>query len=67
MIKVTINGETKQLQENITIEQMLKELGYDNRWMGVAVNTTFISKNRHGKTTIKEGDEIEILSPMSGG
>ena len=67
MIQVTINGEPKQLQPDTTIQEMLKTLNYQNEWIGVAINTTFISKTAHEKTIIKEGDHIDILSPIQGG
>ena len=67
MIQVTINGEPKQLQKNTTISEMLTQLDYQNEWLGVAINTTFISKIEHDQTIIKEGDNIDILSPIQGG
>ena len=67
MIQVTINGEPKQLQKNTTISEMLTQLDYQNEWLGVAINTTFISKTEHAQTIIKEGDNIDILSPIQGG
>ena len=67
MIQVTINGEPKQLQPDTTIQEMLKTLNYQNEWLGVAINTAFISKTAHDKTIIKEGDHIDILSPIQGG
>jgi len=67
MIQVTINGEPKQLQKNTTISEMLTQLDYQNEWLGVAINTTFISKTAHDQTIIKEGDHIDILSPIQGG
>ena len=67
MIQVSINGEPKQLKPDITIQEMLQTLDYQNEWLGVAINTTFISKIEHEKTIIKEGDQIDILSPIQGG
>jgi sulfur carrier protein len=67
MIHVSINGEPKQLPKEITIAVMLTQLGYQNEWLGVAINTTFISKTEHRKTIIQEGDNIDILSPIQGG
>ena len=67
MIQVSINGEPKQLKTDITIKEMLKALDYQNEWLGVAINTTFISKTAHDQTIIKEGDHIDILSPIQGG
>jgi sulfur carrier protein len=67
MIQVSINGKPKQLKANSTIQEMLEALGYDNQWLGVAINTTFISKTEHRETIIQEGDQIDILSPIQGG
>jgi len=67
MIQVSINGEPNTLKPNTTITEMLQSLGYDKEWLGVAVNATFISKAKHDTTIIKEGDQIEILSPIAGG
>jgi len=67
MIQVSINGKPKHLQADITVQEMLKALDYQNKWIGVAINTTFISKTAHDKTIIKEGDHIDILSPIQGG
>lgn len=67
MIKITINGKKQELADGTTIESMLKLLKYKNEWMGVAVNMQFVAKELHSQTLIKDGDEIEVLSPMSGG
>ena len=67
MIQVSINGKPQQLKPDTTIQEMLKTLDYQNKWLGVAINTTFISKTAHDKTIIKEGDHIDILSPIQGG
>jgi len=67
MIQVSINNEPKELEAGSTITQMLQALGYDNQWLGVAINTNFIGKAAHDQTIIKEGDQIDILSPIQGG
>ena len=67
MIQVSINDEPKMLKPDTTITEMLQTLDYDKKWLGVAINATFISKTKHDTTMIKEGDQIEILSPIAGG
>jgi len=67
MIQVQINGKAHTLPSHTTITQMLEALGYQKKWLGVAVNSTFVAKEKHHTTPLKEGDHIEILAPMSGG
>ncbi len=67
MITITINSSEKKIDKEISLSDLLKELGYDKEWMGVAINGDFIPKSKHPQTIIKDQDEIEVLSPVSGG
>ena len=67
MIKVSVNGELKELNEDLNIKEMIVELGYEKEGFAVAVNTTFIAIKTYEDTIIKEGDTIDILAPVQGG
>jgi len=67
MIKVSVNGEIKDLTEGINISQMIKELEYKTKGFAVAINTTFVSIKMYEKTIINNGDTIDILAPVQGG
>jgi sulfur carrier protein len=67
MIKVSINGEIKTLEENLNISQMIKVLEYKTKGFAVAVNSNFIAIKSYEETIIKEGDTIDILAPVQGG
>ena len=67
MIKVTVNGEQIELPKDVTISEMITQLGYTDKWFGVAINTHFVPKDKHATRVLKEGDEIEILAPVVGG
>ena len=67
MIKVSINGEIKELRENLNIKEMIEALEYKQKGFAVAVNTTFISIKSYESTTINDGDTIDILAPVQGG
>ncbi|CAA6823392.1 MAG: Unknown protein [uncultured Sulfurovum sp.] len=67
MIKVSVNGELKELEENLNIKQMIEALNYKTKGFAVAVNTTFVSIKSYGETIIQEGDTIDILAPVQGG
>ena len=32
-----------------------------------AINLTFVPKNRYDQTILQEGDQIEIIAPITGG
>ena len=67
MIKVSVNGEVKELDENLNINQLITALNYKTKGFAVAVNTTFISIKSYEETIINEGDTIDILAPVQGG
>jgi len=67
MIKVSVNGEIKELKEALNINQMIKALDYKTEGFAVAVNTTFVSIKKYEDTIIKNGDTIDILAPVQGG
>lgn len=67
MIKVSVNGEIQELEDNISVQNMLDILDYRSKTFAVAINTTFISIKQYEDTIIKNGDEIDILAPVQGG
>jgi sulfur carrier protein len=67
MIKVSVNGEVKELEENLNVDQMIEALEYKVKGFAVAVNTTFVPIAKYDQTIIKEGDTIDILAPVQGG
>ncbi|BAF70171.1 thiamine biosynthesis protein ThiS [Nitratiruptor sp. SB155-2] len=64
---VTINGERREIKENMTIEDILKDLGVMDKVMAVAVNMQIVKKEEWGSFQPKEGDKIEFLGFTGGG
>jgi sulfur carrier protein len=67
MIKVSVNGEVKELETNLNVGQMIEALEYKVKGFAVAVNTTFVPIAKYNETIINEGDTIDILAPVQGG
>ncbi len=68
MIEISINGEIRALDGEMTLSQMLGTLGYRrDQGFAVAVNMVFVAIDKYDITTIKEGDAIDILAPVQGG
>ena len=67
MIKISVNGEMKEVSENLNVTELIDELGYKTKGFAVAINTTFVAIDTYGKTLINENDEIDILAPVHGG
>ncbi len=65
-MKIIVNGK-KETVESIFLTEVLKELGLDVNFAAVALNWKSIPKTELEKTALREGDQIEILVPQSGG
>ena len=67
MIKVSVNGEIKEVSENLNVRELIEVLNYKTKGFAVAVNTTFVAIDSYENTMIHNGDTIDILAPVQGG
>lgn len=65
---IQVNGESHAF-EGATVEQLLRARGVDvtRRGVAVALNGAVVPKSKWPITTLKPGDELEIVKPFSGG
>lgn len=67
MIKVSVNGEIKEIEENLNVKELIIVLNYKVKGFAIAINTTFVSITKYEETIIQNGDTIDILAPVQGG
>jgi len=66
-MKISLNGEIKEFdRDSLTIQELLEIIDY-GKGIAIALNETFILKTKYQETTIKDGDRLDILSPVQGG
>ena len=66
-MQIKVNGENRELVQQMTVASLLTQLGYTDGFVAIAVNHACVPRSLHGSTLVAENDEIEILAPMSGG
>lgn len=67
-MQIYLNGDKMDLtSQNISAEELVKQLGYDSPFIAVAINESFVPKLNLSNYIIKDSDRLEILSPMAGG
>ena len=66
-MEVTLNGEKKELLENITAAQLLEQLQIAPERVVVELNMTILKRAQLGAAFIKPGDQIEIVHFVGGG
>jgi sulfur carrier protein len=67
MIEIQLNGETHKIEENLSIEELLKKLSIDKNKVAVELNQTVVSKQTYSNTTVVNKDVVEIVTFIGGG
>jgi len=66
-IKITINGEQKEIAKNTTVEKLLSDLNVLDKTMAVAVNLQIVKKEDWSTRLLNDNDKIEALTFVGGG
>ena len=65
-MRIHVNGKALDVAA-ATLGALLCELDYEDGAIATALNQNFVRKTDRGKTSLKEGDAVEILVPRQGG
>jgi sulfur carrier protein len=65
-MRVTVNGEPREIAA-ASVDALLGELEYEGAHFAIALNFDVLPRSRWAQTPIKNGDEIEIITPRQGG
>ncbi|TXC90728.1 sulfur carrier protein ThiS [Metabacillus litoralis] len=66
-MSIKLNGELVELNDVNTIQQLLAYYKLEDRLVIVEHNRDIILKDQYKETTIKNGDEIELVHFVGGG
>jgi len=65
-MRVIINQISKEVPENSTIDDVLLLIDAKPPY-AVAINYEFVPKAKHADEILHEGDEMEVIAPVTGG
>jgi sulfur carrier protein len=66
-VKISVNGETRDVPDGATVEALLRELGLFGRPLAVERNREIVPRSAHAATPLAEGDKIEVVTMVGGG
>ncbi len=66
-VKISLNGDLKELAQAVTLQQLLDDLGIPAGRVACEVNLKIIKRPFYGETLLKEGDDVEIIQAIGGG
>ncbi len=65
-MRIQVNGKPRDVAA-ATLAELLRELDYDDRAVGTALNQNFVRRQDRRVANLKEGDAVEIVAPRQGG
>ena len=66
-LRVTVNGEQRQLPAGLTIAAMLRELGIEPAKVAVEHNREIVPRSSLDAVKVADGDQFEIVHFVGGG
>ena len=66
-MKITINGEEREMNEGTTLQKLIEQLGLEDKVMAAAVNMEVVKQKKWSETILQDGDKIELLDFVGGG
>ena len=64
---ITLNGEPYELEQPLSVADLLTKLAIDPRRVAVEHNLTILKRHLFADTLVHEGDRIEIVNFVGGG
>ncbi len=64
---IRINGKDNEVAADLSVAQLLEDLEIRPGRVVVELNAEVVSRDAHGATQLKEGDEVEIVHFVGGG
>ena len=66
-VKITLNGENHTLTSNISLKQLVSELGMDNKRLAIEVNQEIVPRGEYNTYFLQDADQVEIVQAIGGG
>jgi len=67
LISISLNGEIRQVPENLTLQALLEWLKLPADRVAVECNRQIVPRVRWAATPVAEGDRLEVVHFVGGG
>ena len=66
-MRITLNGDPFELDQPLSVADLLARLAIDPRRVAVEHNQTILKRDAFGHILVREGDQVEIVNFVGGG
>ncbi|MCC9602331.1 sulfur carrier protein ThiS [Stieleria sp. JC731] len=67
MIKITVNGSAVELESEMSVEQLLDTVDVPPNYLAVEVNADVVPRENYSSVTVRDGDDVEVVTLVGGG
>lgn len=66
-MRLTINGENKEFTNEISLEELIRQLGVRKETVVAEVNRQIVQNDQRAGWKLVEGDQVELIQFVGGG
>ena len=66
-MQLTVNGDKLTVPEEVTLTELLTQLGLARVKVAVELNQQIVPRSQHNEYHLKDGDALEIVHAIGGG
>ena len=66
-MRITLNGESKEVAQDLSVGKLLKQLDLQPDRVAVEINLNILERSMYQSWVLTEGDRVEIISFIGGG
>ena len=66
-MQIIVNGETQNVAEGLTAEQLVTDMAITGKRIAMEVNLDIVPRSTYAEHTFSEGDKVEIVHAVGGG
>ena len=67
MVNLIVNGKSREVEEDTTLEAYLLTFDVNLKFVAVGYNGQVVKKDSYAVTKLQNGDALEIVRPVGGG
>ncbi|MEM1068096.1 MAG: sulfur carrier protein ThiS [Planctomycetota bacterium] len=67
MIEISINGQTVEIESEMTVEQMLDTVDVPPNYLAVEINAEVVPREDYTRHIVRNGDHVEVVTLVGGG
>jgi sulfur carrier protein len=66
-MQITVNGAPHRFENSLCVADLVQKLGMSGKKIAVERNGEIVPKSVHARTSLTDGDKVEIVVAVGGG